>query len=517
MTESQLSQEQQYALEQFKQGKNLFITGPAGTGKTFLIKQLIQHANMNETKIQVCALTGCAALLLNCNARTLHSWSGIKIAKGSKTDVIASVFRNKHAIKNWKKIQILIVDEISMMSMKILDIIEELARSIRHSSLPFGNIQVVFTGDFYQLPPVETFGEPDSAAFCFESKQWSKIFEPKNHIILQTIFRQTDPQYREILNQVRIGHLDPDKIAILRQYVGREFKSEDHAGCSLPKLFPIRSKVDLVNATMFAKLKEPEHVFECIRKHNCKMLIEKEIAISQEILERCGKLSPQEIEFEISQLIQSTQCVQVLRLKKGAAVMCTVNLDIDQGICNGSQGIIVDIRVDGLGQICPIVRFSNGLVKSMQIQYTQSEDFPTIAIGYIPLCLSWAMTIHKIQGSSLKMAEIDIGGSIFEYGQSYVALSRVESLNGLYLSGFQPDKIKANAKVRRFTESFCNNMYELVDSLTNTGVSLTNTGVSLTNTVDFEEYKYIESTNSESTNSESKDKSNDSKKIRICW
>ena len=447
---NELSPEQQYALEQFKQGKNLFISGPGGCGKTFLIKHLVQHANLADSKFQVCAMTGCAALLLNCNARTLHSWSGIKIAKGSKTDVIASVFRNKHAIKNWRKTKILIIDEVSMMSEKILDIIEELARAVRSNSLPFGGMQVIFTGDFYQLPPVETAGEPNTSTFCFESKQWSNIFDPYNHIILQTIFRQTDPLYRDILNQVRVGKLDKDKIDILQEYVGREFRSEDHAGCSLPKIFPIRSKVDFVNATMFAKLREKEYIFECIRKTDCKLWIEKETAISQEILEKCAVISAQESEFEIQQLIQNTQCVQVLRLKKGASVMCTINLDMEQGICNGSQGIVIEIEENILGQICPIVRFSNGIVKQMNIQYKQSDDFPTIAIGYIPLCLSWAMTIHKIQGATLKMAEIDVGGNIFEYGQTYVALSRIQSLDGLYLSGFQPNRIKASEKVKAF-------------------------------------------------------------------
>jgi ATP-dependent DNA helicase PIF1 len=257
-----LSQQQQYALDQFKKGKNLFITGPGGCGKTFLIKHLIQDVD----KIQVCALTGCAALLLNCNARTLHSWSGIKIAKGTNRDVVTSVLRNKRALKNWRKINILIIDEVSMMSKKILEIIEEIARTARASVKPFGGIQVVFTGDFYQLPPVETFGEPDSAAFCFESNQWNKIFEPENHILLQTIFRQKDARYREILNQVRVGNINKENIDILQQYIGREYRTEDHAGCSLPKLFPIRSKVDLVNTTMFAKLKGKEYVFECIKK-----------------------------------------------------------------------------------------------------------------------------------------------------------------------------------------------------------------------------------------------------------
>jgi len=498
-----LSEEQQYALDQFNQYKNLFITGPGGSGKSVLIKKIYEDAIQRGEKIQVCALTGCAALLLNCNARTLHSWSGIKIAKGSKPEVIASVFRNKKAVKNWKKIKILIVDEVSMMSKKILDIIEELARAIRSNPLPFGGIQVIFTGDFYQLPPVETYGEPDTAAFCFESKQWPKIFEPENHITLQTIFRQKDPLYRNILNQVRIGHIDEENIDILQQYVGREFRPEDHAGCSLPKLFPIRSKVDLVNATMFAKLKGPEHVFECIRKTDCKLWIEKDIAIPKEILEKCAELTPQEVEFEIQQLIQNTQCVQVLRLKKDAAVMCTVNLDMDQGICNGSQGIVIDITTDVLGQMCPVVRFSNGSFKIMNVQYKQSEDFPTIAIGYIPLCLSWAMTIHKIQGASLKMAEIDIGGSIFECGQSYVALSRIESLEGLYLSGFNPDKIRASEKVRKFMGNQGSPIRPLLlQGGVGSPLCIARTNTSLHEVIEkeviekdehkFEEYKYIE-------------------------
>ena len=452
-----LSPEQKYAFEQFKKGKNLFISGPGGTGKTVLIKHLVQYAEETSLKYQVCALTGCAALLLGCNARTLHSWSGIKIASGSNSDVVNRVLKNKRTIKNWRKTNILIIDEVSMMSKKILDIVEEIARSAKLSSLPFGGMQVIFTGDFYQLPPVETAGEPDTAAFCFESSVWSNIFSIENHILLKTIFRQTDPLYREILNQIRVGNLDEEKIAILQQYIGREFDSEKHNGCSLPKLFPIRTKVDLVNSTMFSKIKEKEYIFEVEKKTGCKLYIEKDTAIPQEILDKCKQMSAQETEFEIGQLISSTQCVQVLRLKKGAAVMCTVNLDMEQGICNGAQGVVVDIiestasTVLATGIVArPLVRFSNGITRIMNIQYKQSDEFPTIAIGYIPICLSWAMTIHKIQGATLPMAEIDVGSSIFEYGQTYVALSRLQSLDGLYLSGFQPHKIKSHRKVVEF-------------------------------------------------------------------
>jgi len=172
-------------------------------------------------------------------------------------------------------------------------------------------------------------------------------------------------------------------------------------------------------------------------------------AISAELLKKCARLTNQEIEYETTQLINSTSCLPILRLKKGSAVMCTVNLDMENGICNGSQGIVIDI-IDAKPYPIPTIKFSNGIVKKMAIHYWQSEEYPTIAIGQLPLCLAWALTIHKIQGATLEMAEMDIGQSIFEYGQTYVALSRIKSLNGLYLSEFHPYKIKANPKVKEY-------------------------------------------------------------------
>ena len=136
-------------------------------------------------------------------------------------------------------------------------------------------------------------------------------------------------------------------------------------------------------------------------------------------------------------------------MKKGSAVLCTVNLDMDQGICNGSQGIVMDI-LEKDGQVLPIVKFSNGIIKTISPHFWQSEEYPCIMIGQYPLILAWAMTIHKMQGVTLDMGEMDIGNSIFEYGQSYVALSRIRSLEGVYLSAFEPDKVKANPKVVAF-------------------------------------------------------------------
>jgi ATP-dependent DNA helicase PIF1 len=441
-----LSPEQLLAYEKFIKGENLFITGPGGTGKTKLIKHFVEYGQEQKKNIAVCAMTGCAAILLQCNAKTLHSWSGIKLAKGPRQKIIDAVSRSKYAMKAWKTAKCLILDEISMLSKKIFEIIEEIARKIRKSNAPFGGLQVVFTGDFFQLPPVGTDGEPDTERFCFESPVWEQVFPKDQCVELKTIFRQTDREYIDALLQIRKGMLDKSNCDMLRTYLRREYNPENHNGCIPTKLFPLRSKVDFVNSQMFSKITEPEFVSEVIRRTDCVAYMDSGKAIPKEVLSTCSQLRPTELEYELEQLINSTPCPQVLRLKKGAAVMCTVNLDMENSICNGSQGIVINILENGT----PIVRFSNGIVKTMVLHYWQSEEYPTVAIGQYPLCLAWALTIHKIQGATLEMAEIDIGQSVFEYGQTYVALSRVQSLKGLYLSGFQEDKICAHPKALEF-------------------------------------------------------------------
>lgn len=445
----ELSTEQRIAYAKFVRGENIFITGPGGTGKTRLIKNFIEHITSIEANHAVCAMTGCAAVILNCNAKTLHSWSGIKLAKGSKSDIINMVLRNKRVVQNWKRTKGLILDEVSMLSKKIFEIIEELARIIKGSSSPFGGMQVVFTGDFFQLPPVGTDGEPDTEKFCFESPIWNMVFKPQNQIELKTIFRQNDPLYINILTQIRTGELNQENTTLLHSYVNRKYDETAHNGCVPTKLFPLRAKVDYYNSMMFSKLSETEYVFEVKKRADCLTLLDSGKAINAELLKKCARLTSQEIEYETTQLINSTPCLPVLRLKKGSAVMCTVNLDMENCICNGSQGIIIDI-IDAKPFPIPTVKFSNGIVKKMAIHHWQSEEYPTIAIGQLPLCLAWALTIHKIQGATLEMAEMDIGQSIFEYGQTYVALSRIKSLDGLYLSEFHPYKIKANPKVKEY-------------------------------------------------------------------
>jgi ATP-dependent DNA helicase PIF1 len=444
-----LSEDQNYAFEKFKRGDNLFITGPGGTGKTKLIQTLFNYGKSINKNIQVCALTGCAALLLGVNARTIHSWSGIRLAKGAKETIIANVLRNKNAVKLWKKIDILVCDEISMMSRKIFELLEEIARVIRKTVIPFGKIQIIFTGDFYQLPPVPTYGEPETGDFCFESPKWNEVFSIENHIELTTMFRQTDPKYIEILLQIRCGQLTEENKRILQSYVKREYIKEEHNGCVPTKLFAIRSKTDFINELMFSKLEGEEFNFKLTTKLDCQVYIDNNIAIPPELLSTCNKLSKTEKDFEIEQLTANSSCISSLSLKIGTIVMCTANIDMDLGICNGSQGVIINVTNTG-----PVVKFSNGVVYNMQPHFRQSEEYPTIAISQYPLCLAWAITIHKIQGATLTMAEMDIGQSVFEYGQTYVALSRIKSLDGLYLSAFHAQKIKTNPKVIEFYASF---------------------------------------------------------------
>jgi len=444
-----LSPEQQVAYEKFVAGENIFVTGPGGTGKTKLVQYLVDYANSINKSGQVCAMTGCAAVLIGCKARTIHSWSGIKLAKGPKDKIITAAMKNRNAVKEWKTAKYLILDEVSMLSQKIFEILEELGRRIRKNPAIFGGLQVVFLGDFFQLPPIETENDPGTEKFCFESPLWRMVFGRQNHIQLTKIFRQNDPLYIDILMQIRQGHLDEEKTAVLETYVNRTYDPEKNNGCVPAKLFALRAKVDMINKQMFTKIDEKEYVNEALVKTDCTTHLESGKALSLDVLQKCRAMTLEQKDYEVENLLNTMSATRLFRFKKGASVMCCVNLDMDNQICNGAQGIITDIIEDGLYPAV-VVKFSNGIVKRIIPHFWQSEEYPTIAVGQYPLILAWALTIHKIQGATMKLAEIDIGSSIFEYGQTYVALSRIQSLDGLYLSAFHPQKIRANPLVVEF-------------------------------------------------------------------
>jgi ATP-dependent DNA helicase PIF1 len=456
-----LSIEQKYAVAKFRNGDNIFLTGPGGTGKTRFIQYIVSQMKQTKRQMQVCALTGCAAVLLDCNAKTIHSWSGIKLVKGPKDIIVNRVLRNATVVKAWKSIETLIVDEVSMMSYKMFEILDEIGRITRRSSLPFGGIQLIFTGDFFQLPPIADQDDPYSAAFCFESPRWANTFPLSSCIELKTMFRQLDPQYIEILKQIRKGYIDVEYADVLQKCVKRGYNPDKYGGVAPTKLFPTRAKVDAVNNAMFAKLDETEYVYEFSHNKNNLVYIDNGKAISFEDTYKCKALSAKEIEMEIESLLSTIQSAKKVSLKKGAVVMCTTNLNIEEGICNGSQGIIIDFVESPTREhaniLVPLVRFSNGKTMRIAPLHRQSDDYPCISVSQIPLCLAWALTIHKIQGATLHMADMDIGKSIFECGQTYVALSRIRSLDGLFLSEFLPQRIRANPTVI----TFYNEMLEL--------------------------------------------------------
>lgn len=459
--ESSFSIEQQYAFQKFKRGENLFITGPGGSGKTHLIKQMIRSMNSDGIRYQVCAMTGCAAVLLGSGARTLHSWSGMGLANGSKENIVRKMVHHKKASGEMKKVRVLIVDEISMMSKKLFEVLDSALRIVKKVESPFGGVQIIFTGDFFQLPPVGSAKDVESCQFAFESDRWKSTFRIDNHVVLKHIFRQSDTEYKEILNQIRWGELDESSIATLMKCVKRQLTDPSIVPT---KLFAVRAKTEFVNSRMYDKIESGEEQMYTIQKRtDLKTFVDNGKIIEPMVISACSVLTEKEKDSIIEYLLEARQIAPELKLKIGARVMCLHNIAVEQGICNGAQGVIVDFVTTASenGYKVPMVLFSNGKKMMIEPVWTQSEDYPCIGVAQIPLCLAWALTIHKIQGSTLTMAEMDLGDSIFEFGQTYVALSRIQDLNGLYLSAFQPRKIKANPTVKEFYRGIPENSYAL--------------------------------------------------------
>ena len=451
MNDFSLSIEQEYAFEKFTQGENLFITGPGGTGKTKLIEYLVSYCDKTGRRAQVCAMTGCATALLppSCHARTFNSFTGIKLARGEMQKIVDMVLKKKMNRQTYRKLDVLIVDEVSMMSKKVFELVNNIAKTARLSHLPYGGLQVIFTGDFLQLPPVPSEDEKDSGKFCFESSLWETVFPFKNNIELRTMFRQKDPIYQSILLEIRKGTISHENKNIIQGYVKPAPKEE---GAFISKLYPLRYKADMLNAQQYSLLTGEEHEYVCVRQTKCQTNLESGKTLTVEQILKGDHLSQREKEFELNTLMNTSNFSEKLALKKGAVVMCTSNVELERGICNGSQGIVKGFtqEMSSVGKGLPIVEFANGLVRVMELVFRQNEEYPTLAVGQIPLILAWGMTIHKIQGATLDHAEMDIGDSIFECGQTYVALSRIKSLDGLYLCGFQPQNIRANNRALSF-------------------------------------------------------------------
>lgn len=414
------SPEQKTVIERISEGHNVFFTGNAGTGKSTLLKFITNYLPKRTT--YVTASTGIASVPLN--GITLHSYAGAMLAKGTIEKCVSVVRKNFKAKMRWMKTKVLIIDESSMITGDFFDKLNGIAKAIRGNDEFFGGIQMIVTGDFLQLAPVALKKEK----YAFQSQAWSEAHF--RTILLTKIFRQSDNYFAELLSRVRINGATPEDTKVLESRVitphqlsEMEEEMEREKACVPTRLFARKNDVSECNQVFLDKIEEEEVIYHCCDSGDKQFL-------------RVLNQSPVE---------------QVLTTKIGAQVMLIRN-DPEHGLVNGSQGIITgyvpyeaetnmqrkfSLTISPNASFVPIVSFTTptGTVEKMVSPELWSIDVKgkTVATRtQLPLILSWAVTIHKSQGMTLDSAIIDLS-KCFAPGQSYVAISRVRTLEGIYL------------------------------------------------------------------------------------
>lgn len=404
---------------------SLFITGSAGTGKTVLLQHVIELLKKihGKSSVFVTASTGVAACALK--GLTLHSFAGIGI--GDHELMLDRVLSNGRACKRWKKAKALVVDEISMVDAALFEKLEFVARSVRdNDDDSWGGIQLVVSGDFFQLPPVKQRNSLEGKIFAFEADCWGSSFDLQ--VELTKVFRQSDAQLIKLLQSIRTGVCNSDELQLLEQCC-----SSGKPDPTAVQLYPIKEHVKNVNEKKMQELGMEEVIYSAV-------------------------------DFGLYQWINQFDkgnAAKEISLCEGARVMLVKNLNTRQGLANGVTGTITGFtktynmefrRVckDGL---LPIVKFDCGLETVIEPQIWEVREGNEVVANrlQIPLILAWALSIHKCQGMTLDKVHTDLS-TVFEYGMVYVALSRVRSLEGLNLSGFHPSRIKVHPKVAEFYE-----------------------------------------------------------------
>lgn len=490
---------QKQIFNSYLQGKNIFMTGPGGTGKSYIIKKIYEDALEKNIKVKCTALTGVAALLLNCDASTLHAWSGIGLCKKNIEEIIKHVINSKYRSFNWLNTDLLIIDEISMMSKKMFEILDNIGKKVRNNDKPFGGIQIIMSGDFFQLPPVEN--NDSNYYFCFESKSFINSFDCIYS--LKTIYRQSgDSLFKKMLKNLRIGLISKNSLKVLNdKVIGNNIYNLPE---EIIKIVPKKKQSDEINKYYLDNIKSK------VFKYRRSFVKIKQDKISSENIKKRSLLSESERDQELKYLKDSTLTNEVTELKKGAYVMLIANISPEEGLVNGSCGKVIDFTDDHL----PVVEFrlpisEKNISKSNKIENTSesnksngngenseksknseigangenskigeseneekninsenknyikiekvigfhcwnSETLPDIALKQLPLILAWSITIHKCQGLTLDKAIIDASNNIFEAGQLYVALSRVKNLEGLSLMNFDINSLKIHSSVIKF-------------------------------------------------------------------
>jgi len=414
-----LTAKQVEAFREMQNGKNVFLTGPGGSGKSYLLSYFINwykdKMENDRSKIYVTSTTGLSSLLID--GMTINRYSGIGIGDKDVIEYYNKIYKMRSLKQRWLTTGVLIIDEISMMDPDIFDKLETLARKIRKNDMPFGGIQIILSGDFLQLPPVK------SNNFCFESFSWDTVIDKTFYF--DEIIRQDDVNLQKILNKVRVGVVDEEVKKVLDARLNVDLQNT--LGIEPTILFSRKNMVEQYNKEQLERLINmgmENHTFES------------KYVYSKNIVD--GKK-----DYFKELINQQYQIEEKVVLTKNCQVMLNVNMP-ESNLANGSRGIIIGFSINKY----PVVSFLNGVIIEIAAkEYIIEEDNYNVKKVQIPLIHAWAITIHKAQGMSLELVKTDIGTSIFEYGQAYVVLSRIKNINGLSLINVDYSKIRANPKI----------------------------------------------------------------------
>ncbi len=403
---------QAQALEILKTGRNVFVTGPAGSGKTHLINSYIKYLRDNLIDAGITASTGIAATHMG--GMTIHSWAGIGIAASLTQADLEGMFEKSYLSKRFEKVKVLIIDEVSMLHHFRFDLVNKVLQNMKGNMKPFGGVQVVLCGDFFQLPPVTRQGEPESL-FIYRSDAWQEAKFTICYLTEQ--FRQKDDNYMlSILNEIRRGDVTDSS----REYLQERFKAKLSLSIEPTRLFTHNADVDLLNEQELDRLKSEGEV--------------------EYYMETKGR------DALVETLKKSCLAPELLRLKVGARVMCVKN-NFEEGYVNGTLGIVISCKENQ----DPVIRTAAGqIIKIERASWKIEEDGKVKAeLSQYPLRLAWAITVHKSQGMSLDAVEVDLSKS-FTPGMGYVALSRVRSLEGLTILGMNEAALQVHNEVLEF-------------------------------------------------------------------
>lgn len=397
---------QETALEILKTGANVFLTGEPGSGKTYVTNEYVAWLEAAGLTVAVTASTGIAATHLG--GLTIHSWSGIGTRDTLSRYDLDQIATREKLVRRIKKTHVLIMDEVSMLDGKLLDMVDVICRTIKKSSEAFGGMQVVCVGDFFQLPPIARGG--DVTRYAFESRAWENLRPLICYLTEQ--HRQEDELLLSLLSSIRRGEIEEDHYSLLREQIDIAY-----ADIEPTRLYTHNVDVDAVNATELGRLAGKAKSYKMTGRGNK--------AFQESLVRNC--LSP-----------------DTLVLKEEAMVMCTKN-NFEAGYVNGTLARVVGFdSYDGN----PIIETANKRKITIEpVSWEVAEDGKILAsIEQIPLRLAWAITVHKSQGMSLDAVEVDLSKS-FVYGQGYVALSRVRTLAGLKVLGMNPNALMVDPKI----------------------------------------------------------------------